>query len=314
MISTTPNLFDKEIKIVSWFVHTSSIFGAIGNIFILAFFQRLIKKHRGITSYYLWTTLLIATDLTTCLLEALTPLYPAIIVYNDNNVKAWVLLRNIICASVSVSFWTLTGLSYDRYRAITQPFRYKTSLKRIYAMYISFVVVAFVVKYFSMFFEEDGANSISTMVVSYVVCESVFPITFITFFYIKIEKALILEAAPVVPNHLREQRNKRALRMCKRLIQTFILCVIPCRTVALLIKCLLKFTYIQPSEVRMHLEICLLYTSAFLNLHSCVNILVYGVQMSAFRRFIRESVTCRLITKKKVNSRIYLQSKTLSSQ
>ena len=279
-------------QIVGWLLHTFSIFGALSNILILVFVQRLIKKHQSITSHYLWTTLLISTDIVSCLMSASFSLHSALPIYNYDIIRElWILMGNLFCISVSVSFWTLTALSYDRYRAITRPFSNKLPLKWIYAVYLVFVIVAFLVKYGSIFLEDED-ESLSTIVVSFVICELLFPLTFIVFFYIKIEKVLRFNASLGVPNHVRIKQNKRALIVCKRLMQTFMLCVVPFRSAALLMKCLLKFVYVQPSEARTNLEICMSYPMAFLNLHCCANVFVYGVQMVAFRRFIRQSLTC----------------------
>ena len=312
-MDTSFNVLTIHNQIVSWFSHVFSICAALSNILILVFFHRLIKKHQSMTSYYLWTTLLISTDIATCLMGASTALHSALSVNNSDNLKAWILIGNLTCITISVSFWTLTSLSYDRYRAITRPFGDKLPLKWIYAMYLAFVLVAFLVKYSSMYFEDDEKESLSTMVVSFVICESIFPLTFIIFFYVKIEKALRFNASLVVPNHVRRKQNKRALTVCKRLVQTFVLCVVPCRSATLLIKCLLKFVYVQPSEARTNLEICMLYSMAFLNLHCCANVFVYGVQMAAFRRFIRQSLTCASIRETDNDTKSFYQNKTTHS-
>ena len=288
MATTDDTKTELHLKISKTIALILTFFGSIGNCLIIYFFAH--QRHQNnkksslktISTYNIWTILLAVTDLIVCLLQVVRFGFPIFGIPNIPNMDET--LGHGVCVAVSVSCWSICALSYDRYRAIVHPLKPRLKLKLIGGIYSIFWLLAFLFKSTA---QSMNMDSLISLMFYHVVFETSLPIISLRYYFIRISKTF--KQRDVLDNVAIKERNKRALRVCKRLILCYVICVVPARAFILIGQILRdKLNYVfDPTKTEGQIyNYVIYYFDAFIVLNSCVNVLVYVKQIPAFRTFL----------------------------
>ena len=140
--------FEIYRKILFFLLLAIMIIGIVGNVIVITYFICKVYKYRvkKISSYHFATMHLAMVDLLTCVYVLISLFLP------KNAVEPGPLSAtpsHIRMSLSSTSCWALTMLSYERFRAITNPFK-RTSRKRYIFMACIFTWVISAVLYFPL--------------------------------------------------------------------------------------------------------------------------------------------------------------------
>ncbi|XP_066929407.1 neuropeptide Y receptor type 6-like [Clytia hemisphaerica] len=260
--------------------------GVSGNLLVITYYG--IHKRRNMTAHNVFKIQLAITDILVCIV---VPLH----MYED-----YVLKRHIenriyrfatvfpMYVAVTVSALILCGMSYERYRKITEPFAKPWSKSRVCWICFGFWISC------SPFAVEGILEIINPQMLTdrvlfgfhivLLLFECIIPIRFMLWCYQRIRFHLEERSIWMCDNHIRQKQNKIALETLKRLVLVFAVCVTPGRLMSVTLNAI---GWAVGGNKRNRALIYAIQIATFLfYINNAVNCLIYVSQDHKFRKWL----------------------------
>ena len=291
--TTIHNLdWDAYIKIAAYML--LFVIGSFMNFVSLVYFGFHGKRCRSNYRYFI--AHLSFADLLCCLVV------PFFIIVSELNGGSWILgeftckyIYPIGRISANISAWILCGMTYERYRAFTDPFRklHKKSIKVfLVGVWICSIIAMLFYSLFSVVFENNKCTlGKSTAILIIGIVKINFKITIpsiiMTSLYIKLKLFLTAQNKEREKNLQSKMKTEKSEKMILYSVVTYLVCVLPLLGLGFYIDVILQN---KGESVYLDHEKYYYWFLFLFHANSAINVFIYAGKFRDFRKFIFEKL------------------------
>ena len=269
------------------------IIGVLANALVIIYF--LIVKNYGkplknLSSYHLLIVLLALVDFLVCLILSIDS-------FQFDSFQP--IPRHVVLATYDtlslLSCCFLVFIAYKRYRQIVHPLNSQISKQTVLLVSLILTILIYTMNYVIFYYKNVVVMTFVESLLVHFILETVMCIMIMYYFYRTISMKIysdVLRIDGTTNNIIQMKKKTTALHTLKWLILVYVICVVPGRSIFMVLRFLDRYTSLTDQYFAFfnHFYNAGIYV---FNLNNMVNVFVYARIVDDFRSFVIDILTFR---------------------